>query len=52
MENLGDLIEGLIMDILLEGIGATAGIALLWGLFFAGTFTLFSSMLTLFASTI
>lgn len=52
MEDLNDLIEGVMVDILQEGVGATAGIALMWGLFFAGSSALFSGVLTLLASTI
>lgn len=52
MEDICDLLEGLMMDVLNEGLGATAGIALMWGMFFAGTYALFSGLLTLLAGTV
>ena len=52
MDELNELIESLMIDVAEEGIGATAGIGLLWGLFFTGAFAAFSGILNLLASTI
>lgn len=52
MNELNELIESMLIDIGAEGVGATAGIGLLWGLFFGGTYTLFQGLLELLASTI
>ncbi len=52
MNELNELIEGLMIDVAEEGIGATAGIGLLWGLFFTGAFAAFSGIINLLASTI
>ena len=52
MDELNELIESLLVDVAEEGLGATAGIGLLWALFFAGTFVGFAGMLNLLASTI
>lgn len=52
MEVLNDWIESMILDIGLEGVGTAAGIALLWGCFFGGTYSLFHSVLYLLASTV
>ena len=52
MNELNELIENLMIDIAEEGIGATAGIGLLWGLFFTGAYASFSGIINLLASTI
>ena len=52
MEEISDLLEGIMMDVLNEGIGTTAGIVLMWGMFIGGTFTAFSALMTLLAGTI
>ena len=52
MSQLNELIEILLMDVGTEGIGTTAGIALMWGLFFGGSFTLFSRLMELLAGTV
>lgn len=52
MDELNELIESLMIDVAEEGIGATAGIGLLWGLFFIGSFDVFSGILELLVSTI
>lgn len=52
MDELNQLIESFMIDVLEEGIGTTAGMGLLWGLFFAGTFAGFAGLLNLLASTI
>lgn len=52
MDEINELIESLMIDVGEEGIGATAGIGLLWGLFFTGTFAGFAGILNLLASTI
>jgi len=52
MNELNELIESLMIDVAEEGIGATAGIGLLWGLFFTGAFAAFSGIINLLASTI
>lgn len=52
MDELNEIIEALMIDVAEEGIGATAGIGLLWGLFFMGTFAAFGEILNLLASTI
>lgn len=52
MEELNELIESLLVDIAEEGLGATAGIGLMWGLFFGGAYAAFTGILNLLASTI
>lgn len=52
MEELNELIESMMIDVAEEGVGATAGIGLLWGLFFGGAFTLFKGLLELLAGTV
>ena len=38
LEELNELVEGMIIDITSEGMGTTIGVALMWGMFFGGTF--------------
>lgn len=52
MNELNELIEGLMIDVAEEGIGATAGIGLLWGVFFTGAYAGISGMINLLVSTI
>ena len=52
MELFNELIESLLIDNGLEGLGTAAGIALLWGCFFCGAFVVFHDLLELLASTI
>ena len=52
MDELNELIESLMIDVAEEGIGTTAGIGLMWGLFFGGAFALFQGLLELLASTV
>ena len=52
IDELNELIESLMIDVAGEGIGTTAGIALLWGLFFGGAYALFSGVLGLLAGTV
>lgn len=52
MERLNELIESMLLDAGVEGLGTAAGIGLLWGCFFGGTFALFRDILELLASTV
>ena len=52
LEELNELIEGMLIDIASEGMGTTFGVVLVWGLFFGGTFALFYGLMTLLSSTI
>lgn len=52
MDELNEIIETLMIDVAEEGLGASAGIGLLWGLFFASMFAGFTGILNLLASTI
>ncbi len=52
MNELNELIESFMIDVAEEGTGATAGIGLLWGVFFAGAYASFSGIINLLASTI
>ena len=52
MEELNELIESIMIDVAEEGIGTTAGIGLLWGLFFGGAYAIFQGLLELLASTL
>lgn len=52
MNELNDLIESLIIDVAEEGIGTSAGIGLLWALFFGGAFAAFQGILLLLSSTV
>ena len=52
INELNELVESLIVDVAEEGVGTTAGIGLLWGLFFGGAFAAFSGILNLLASAI
>ena len=52
MSELNELIESILIDVAEEGIGTTAGMGLMWGLFFGGTFVFFQSLLELLAGAI
>ena len=52
MEEWNEVIESLVIDVAEEGVGTTAGMALLWSLFFGGAFTVFAGIMSLLASTI
>ena len=52
MEALNELIESLLLDVGLEGVGTAAGIGLLWACFLGGEFAVFYDILELLASTI
>ncbi len=52
MNEINELIESLIIDVAEEGIGTSAGIGLLWALFFGGAFAAFQGILTLLAGTV
>ena len=52
MEVLNELMESILLDIGVEGLGTAAGITLLWGCFFGGAFALFHGILELLASTV
>ena len=52
MNELNELIESMFIDVGEEGIGTTAGIALLWGMFFCGGVALFAGLLELLAGTV
>ena len=52
MEALIELIESLLLDTGLEGVGTAAGIGMLWACFFGGAFATFHKVLELLASTI
>lgn len=50
MNELNELIETIMVDVAEEGIGTTAGMGLLWGLFFCGAFAGFTGLLNLLVS--
>ena len=52
MEELNELIVSMLADNGMEGLGTAAGIGLLWGCFFQGSYVLFGRLLELLASTI
>ena len=52
LDDLNDMIEGLFIDVVSEGMGTTFGYILMWGMFFGGTFALFSGLMTLLAGTV
>lgn len=52
LDELNELMEGMMIDIASEGMGTALGVALMWGLFFGGTFALFYGLMTLLSSTI
>lgn len=52
MEEINELIESLLIDVGIEGIGTTFGIGLMWGLFFTGGFAVFHMVLETLVSTI
>ena len=52
LKELNEIIEGVTIDIASEGMGTAVGMALMWSLFFGGTFTVFYWIMTLLASTI
>ena len=52
LEEMKEILETMIIDIASEGMGTAMGMALMWGLFFGGTFTVFYGIMTLLASTI
>ena len=48
MNEINELVETLMIDVAEEGLGATSGIGLLWGTFFAGAlFKVFNLLVTL-----
>lgn len=52
LEELNELVEGMIIDITSEGMGTTIGVALMWGMFFGGTFAMFTRLMQLLSSTV
>ena len=50
MDELNEIIEGLIIDVAEEGAGTAAGIGLLWGLFLCGSYAVFTDLMNLLAS--
>ena len=52
MDEINQIIESLIIDVAEEGVGTSAGIGLLWTLFFGGAFAAFQRILTLLAGTV
>lgn len=52
MNEINELIESLILDVAEEGVGTSAGIALLWALFIGGGFAAFTGLLNLLSSMI
>lgn len=52
MDEINELIEAIIIDVAEEGIGSSVGMGLIWGMFFGGTFTAFSGIISLLVSTI
>lgn len=52
MNELNELIESTFLDAGVEGIGTTAGVGLMWGMFFCGSFALFKELLALLVSTV
>ena len=52
MEQLNEIIDGLAVDIVSEGMGTTFGYILMWGLFFGGTYALFSGFMNLLSSAV
>ena len=52
MEEINEFVETLFVDVGLEGIGCTAGMGLLWGIFFGGAFVAFREIINLLVYTI
>jgi len=52
LEELNELLEGIMIDIASEGMGTTLGYVLMWGMFFGGTFAVFYGLMELLSSTI
>lgn len=52
LEELNELIEGMVIDIASEGMGTTLGLILMWGMFFGGAFAVFYGLMILLSSTI
>ena len=52
MEIINEWLESIWIDIAEEGIGALAGIGLVWGVFLGGALVSFSELINLLASTI
>ena len=52
LEELNELLEGMMIDIASEGMGTVVGMAFLWGLFFCGTFAGFHKLMILLSSTL
>lgn len=52
LEELNELVEGMIIDITSEGMGTTIGVVLMWGMFFGGTFAMFTRLMQLLSSTV
>ena len=50
MNEINQLIESTILDVAEEGMGATAGIGILWGIFIGGGVSAFSSLLQILSS--
>lgn len=52
LEELNELLEGIMIDIASEGMGTAFGYVLMWGMFFGGTFAVFYGLMELLSSTI
>ena len=52
LDELNEIIEGFVIDVVSEGLGTTVGYILMWGIFFGGTFILFTSLMNLLSSTV
>lgn len=52
LDELNQLIESIMIDVASEGTGSAFGIIIMWGLFFGGTFAVFSALMSLLASMV
>lgn len=52
MDEINEFIETILLDVGVEGIGCSAGISMLWALFFGGAFVTFREIIELLVYTI
>lgn len=52
MDEINEFLETILLDVGAEGIGCSAGISILWALFFGGAFLTFREILNCLVYTI
>lgn len=52
MEEINEFIETILLDVGAEGVGCSAGMSILWALFFGGAFATLREIINLLVGTI